>query len=61
MLQAALRKQDMDYVLREAIKQQEQGAHVLDVNMGLPDIDEVQKQNFKEEAIEEVKTINMDL
>ena len=24
----------------------------------LPDIDEVQKQNFKEEAIEEVKTIN---
>lgn len=41
MLQAALRKQDMDYVLREAIKQQEQGAHVLDVNMGLPDIDEV--------------------
>lgn len=41
MLQAALRKEDMDYVLREAIKQQEQGAHVLDVNMGLPDIDEV--------------------
>ena len=27
----------------------------------LPDIDEVQKQNFKEEAIEEVKTINIDL
>lgn len=41
MLQAALRKEDMDYVLREAIKQQEQGAHILDVNMGLPDIDEV--------------------
>ncbi len=41
MLQAALRREDMDYVLREAIKQQEQGAHVLDVNMGLPDIDEV--------------------
>lgn len=27
----------------------------------LPDIDEVQKQNFKEEAIEEVKTIDIDL
>ncbi len=39
-LQAALRAKDMDYVLREALRQQEQGAHVLDVNMGLPDIDE---------------------
>ncbi len=39
-LQAALRAKDMDYVLREAVRQQEQGAHVLDVNMGLPDIDE---------------------
>ncbi len=42
MLQAALRNHDMDYILREAIMQQEQGAHVLDVNMGLPDIDEVE-------------------
>ena len=39
-LQAALRANDMDYVLREAIREQEQGASVLDVNMGLPDIDE---------------------
>jgi 5-methyltetrahydrofolate--homocysteine methyltransferase len=39
-LQAALRAKDMDYVLREAVRQQEQGAHILDVNMGLPDIDE---------------------
>ena len=39
-LQAALRAGDMDYVLKEALKQQDQGAHVLDVNVGLPDIDE---------------------
>lgn len=39
-LQTALRAKDMDYVLKEAIRQQEQGAHILDVNMGLPDIDE---------------------
>ncbi|MEG2184011.1 MAG: homocysteine S-methyltransferase family protein [Cloacibacillus sp.] len=39
-LQAALRAHDMDYVLREAIGEEEQGAQVLDVNMGLPDIDE---------------------
>ncbi|NLL37419.1 MAG: dihydropteroate synthase [Fretibacterium sp.] len=39
-LQAALRAQDMDFLLREAVAQQEQGAHVLDVNVGLPDVDE---------------------
>jgi len=39
-LQAALRSGDMDFVMREAIREQEQGAQVLDVNMGLPDIDE---------------------
>lgn len=39
-LQAAIRAKDTDYILKEAIHQQEQGASVLDVNMGLPDIDE---------------------
>ncbi len=36
----ALRKNDMDYILREGIDQQEKGAHILDVNVGLPEIDE---------------------
>jgi len=39
-LQSALRAGDMGYLLREAIKQQEQGARVLDLNVGLPDINE---------------------
>ena len=50
----ALKNEDMDYILKEAITQQDKGAHILDVNVGLPDIDEVQKQNFMEEAMEEV-------
>ena len=32
---------DFDYILKEGIMQQEKGAHILDVNVGLPDIDEV--------------------
>ena len=32
----------MDYILREGFSQQEKGAHVLDVNVGLPDIDETE-------------------
>ena len=39
-LQKALRDGDMDYILREAVKQQDQNADVLDLNAGLPDIDE---------------------
>ena len=38
--QQALRDHDIDYVLEEGIRQQEAGAQVLDVNVGLPEIDE---------------------
>ena len=38
----ALKANDIDYILKEGIAQQEKGVHILDVNVGLPDIDEVQ-------------------
>lgn len=38
----ALRNYDIDYILGEGLTQQEKGAHVLDVNVGLPEIDEVE-------------------
>lgn len=40
LMKEALRNKDMDYVLRQGITQSEAGAHILDVNMGLPEIDE---------------------
>ena len=36
----ALRQGDFDYILREAIAEEEAGADILDVNVGLPDVDE---------------------
>ena len=39
-LKQALYEHDFDYVVLEAQKQKEQGAGVLDVNVGLPDVDE---------------------
>lgn len=39
--QQALREQDIDYILNEALRQQDAGVQVLDVNVGLPEIDEV--------------------
>lgn len=40
LLKEALRNKDMDYILKEGITQKDAGAHILDVNMGLPEIDE---------------------
>lgn len=40
LLKQALRDNDMEYILREGIAQKECGAHILDVNVGLPEIDE---------------------
>ena len=39
-LKEALRNHDVDYLLSEGIAQQEKGARILDVNVGLPEIDE---------------------
>ncbi|WP_446424966.1 homocysteine S-methyltransferase family protein [Mailhella sp.] len=36
----ALREGDIDHILGEGVRQQEAGAHILDVNVGLPEIDE---------------------
>ena len=40
LLQKALREGNINYLINEAIKQQDQNADVLDLNAGLPDIDE---------------------
>lgn len=39
-LKEALRTKDLAYIMREAINQVEAGADILDVNVGLPEIDE---------------------
>ncbi len=38
----ALKAHDIDYILKEGIAQEEKGVHILDVNVGLPEIDEVE-------------------
>ena len=39
-LKAAIKNRDMDYLCAEAVAQQAAGADILDVNVGIPDIDE---------------------
>ena len=40
MLKEALRNNDIDYIYREGVTQADAGADILDVNVGLPEIDE---------------------
>ena len=42
MLKEALRNKDMDYIYREGVTQADAGADILDVNVGLPEINEPQ-------------------
>lgn len=58
-LQAALRSENMDFVIREAMAQVEQGAHILDVNMGMPDMDEVSL--LKKAVLEVQAAVNLPL
>lgn len=55
----ALKAHDMDYILREGIIQQDKGAHILDVNVGLPDINE--PAMMKEVVIELQSVTNLPL
>ena len=50
----ALRDHNLEYILREGVTQQDNGAHILDVNVGLPEIDE---PSMMEEAVCELQSI----
>ncbi len=41
-MKEALRTGKMDYIIGEALDQAEKGAHILDVNVGIPEIDEAE-------------------
>lgn len=41
LFKESLRNNDMDYVIKEGLSQMDKGADILDVNVGLPEIDEV--------------------
>lgn len=50
----ALKEHDIEYILKEGITQQDNGAHILDVNVGLPDIDE---PALMKEVVQELQSV----
>ncbi len=54
LFKEALRNHDIDYILGEAFEQQEKKSHILDVNVGLPEIDE---KALLTEVIEQIQAV----
>ena len=57
----ALRRGDIDYIVNEGVKQQEKGAHILDVNVGLPEIDEDKMLSDSVKALQAVLDLPLQL
>ncbi len=51
LFKEALKRRDLDYIMRQAIDQTNAGAEILDVNVGLPDIDEKEMMLAAVEAV----------
>ena len=54
LFKEALKRRDLDYIMRQAIEQTEAGADILDVNVGLPDIDEKEMMIAAVNAVQSV-------
>ena len=52
--QQALREADMEYILNVGLSEQEQGAHILDVNVGIPEVDE---PALMEQVVKELQSV----
>ena len=60
-LKEALRSGDMNYILSEGIKQSEKGVHILDVNVGLPEIDEADMMKKAVTALQAVTDLPLQI
>ena len=60
-LKAALTEGDVAYVLREAVSQAEAGAHILDVNVGVPGLDEPAVLDATVQAVQSVTDLPLQI
>lgn len=54
LFKEALKRRDLDYIMKQAIEQTDGGAEILDVNVGLPDIDEREMMLLAVDAVQSV-------
>jgi len=61
VFQQALRDHDLNYIMERAIEQQDAGADILDINVGLPGIDEVAMMVDVVKAVQSVTDIPLQI
>ncbi len=59
--QQALKEHDLNYIMERAIEQSDAGADILDINVGLPGIDEVQMMVDVIKAVQSVVTLPLQI
>ncbi len=60
-LKAALKENNLSYLANEAVMQEEAGVHILDLNVGLPEIDEVEMLKSATEEVQAVTALPIQL
>lgn len=60
-LKEALKSEDLNYILNEGINQAEKGVHILDVNVGLPEIDEAKMMKKVVTALQSVTDLPLQI
>ncbi len=60
-LKEALRSDDLNYILNEGIRQTDAGVHILDVNVGLPEIDEKEMMKKCVSALQSVTDLPLQI
>lgn len=60
-LKEALKTEDLNYILNEGITQAEKGVHILDVNVGLPEIDEAKMMKKVVTALQAVTDLTLQI
>ena len=61
LFKEALRNKDIGYIINEGVSQKERGAHILDVNVGLPEIDENEMMYSAVEALQGVTDLPLQI
>ena len=57
----ALKRGDIDYIMRQAVEQTDAGAEILDINVGLPDIDEKEMMIKAVDAVQSVAEVPLQI
>lgn len=61
LFKEALKRGDLDYIMKQAVEQVDAGAEILDVNVGLPDIDEREMMKKAVDAVQSVVDVPLQI